>query len=84
MAALNALRPLAHRPNIKLPKPLSKPKIQDLDLKHLAERLGTTSQKIVARRSKSDFSSWSASNDPQQYSWQYESKLNLFRVISPC
>ena len=84
LAALNALRPLAHRPNIKLPKPLSKPKIQDLDLKHLAERLGTTSQKIVARRSKSDFSSWSASNDPQQYSWQYESKLNLFRVSSPC
>ena len=78
LAALNALRPLAHRPNIKLPKL----EIQDLELKQLAERLGTTSQKIVARRSRADFASWSASNDPQQYSWQYESKLRVFRVSS--
>ena len=78
LAALNALRPLAHKPNITLPKP----EIQDLELKQLAARLGTTSQKIVAKRSKADFANWSASNDPQQYSWRYETKLKLFRVSS--
>ena len=78
LAALNALRPLAHRPNIKLPKP----KIEDLELKQLAERLGTTSQKIVAKRSMADFANWSAKNDPQQYSWRYETKSKLFKVSS--
>ncbi len=44
------------------------------------ERLAKTSQKIVARRYSSDLASWSAINDPQQYSWQYETKLKVFRV----
>ena len=78
LAALNALRPLAHKPNITLPKP----EIQDLELKQLAARLGTTSQKIVAKRSMADFANWSAKNDPQQYSWRYETKSKLFKVSS--
>jgi hypothetical protein len=46
----------------------------------IPERLAKTSQKIVARRYRSDLARWSAINDPQQYSWQYETKLKVFRV----
>jgi len=46
----------------------------------ISERLAKTSQKIVARRYRSDLARWSAINDPQQYSWQYETKLKFFKV----
>jgi hypothetical protein len=87
-AALNALRPLSFTASSKAYVPENKEIVQKsvpaqlnsqkLDLKQLSSRLGVSSQKLVARRRKSDFSSWSASMDPENLLWLYQTDLNVF------
>ncbi|NDD22393.1 MAG: cation-translocating P-type ATPase [Synechococcaceae bacterium WBA_3_309] len=87
-AALNALRPLRFTASSKGFVPQNReivqesvpPKLnsQKLDLKQLSSRLGVSSQKLVARRCKPDFSSWSASIDPENLLWLYQTESNVF------
>jgi soluble P-type ATPase len=94
VAALNALRPLRHgnvqanrpslaaaEPNNPAPTPPAPTQSQQqLNLRELAQRLGVSSQQLVARRNRPDFSSWAAGQDPQQLAWRYEPLKRFFHL----
>lgn len=94
VAALNALRPLRHgnvqanrpslaaaEPNNPAPTPPAPTQSeQQLNLRALAQRLGVSSQQLVARRNRPDFSSWAARQDPQQLAWRYEPLKRFFHL----
>jgi heavy metal translocating P-type ATPase len=91
-AALNALRPLRFTASSRAFVPQTKEIVQKtvpsqlisqtLNNKQLSLRLGVSSQKLVARRCKPDFSRWSASIDPENLLWLYQSDLNTFTTQS--
>jgi heavy metal translocating P-type ATPase len=53
---------------------------EPLNLRALAQRLGVSSQQLVAKRHKPDFSSWTARQDPQQLAWRYEPIERFFHL----
>jgi ribonuclease D len=82
LAALNALRPLrfsaAPEPRPALAGQAAASPLRGLSLRSLAQRLGVSTQRLVARRESHDFANWSASNDPHQLAWRYEPIDRLF------
>ena len=55
---------------------------QTLNLSGLAKRVGVSYQKISARRSRSDFSTWISEHDPDGHAWHYCSESNAFSVVA--
>jgi len=48
----------------------------------LAQRLKVSSQMLVARRARADFSDWSAQQDPEHLAWHYDPREQRFQVVA--
>ncbi|MFM8276641.1 MAG: hypothetical protein ACKN89_06580, partial [Cyanobium sp.] len=61
---------------------VSSPVAMPLVPSQLARRLNVSTQRLVARRRRDDFQSWSAQLDPQRLSWRYEPGDQRFHPVA--
>ena len=61
---------------------VSSPVAMPLAPSQLARRLKVSTQRLVARRRRDDFQSWSAQLDPQRLSWRYEPGDQRFHPVA--